>query len=64
MNKFNVASKKVVIIGVVVALLSIYPVCRGVHFIKHHKIVNIKKYKIVKNAPQTHNVPCAIMDMN
>ena len=48
MNKFNIVSKKVVIIGIVIALLSIYPVCMGVHFIKHYKIVNIKKYKIVK----------------
>ena len=47
-NKFNITFKKLVVIGIVIALLSIYPVCRGVHFIKHHKIVNIKKYKIVK----------------
>ena len=49
MNKYNIASKRV-IIGIVIALLSIYPVCRGVHFIKHyikhHTIV--KKYRIAK----------------
>ena len=44
MNKFNITSKKLVVIGMVIALLSIYPVCRGIHFIKHHKIV--KTYRI------------------
>ena len=48
MNKFNIISKKLVVIGIVIVLLSIYPVCRGVHLTKHHKILNIKKYKIVK----------------
>ena len=49
-KKGNLFSKKVVIVGVIIALLAVYSTSRGVHhvkkYIKNHKIV--KKYRVAK----------------
>ena len=45
-KKSNSFFSKCVIICSVAVLLSVYPICRGIHFLKHHEIV--KKNRIAK----------------